>query len=106
MHYKTIALELLQAEYPELHRRLKSSRTLLAALDGYASALKRRHEAAMERLEQARPDSDQAQIASEAFELAIEDLRETLRAGSPPSDAGPLSLEAAMAYVKRHTPPA
>ena len=106
MLYKSIALEMLQTEFPRLHHRLKTSRSVLPALDGYGTMLKRCHEGWMEQIEQAKPESDPAQIASEALELAIEDLRESFRAELPPSEAGPLSLETAMEYVKRHTPAA
>ncbi len=44
MHYKTIVLELLQEQYPALHEKLRKERTLLAALDDYAAALKCRHD--------------------------------------------------------------
>ena len=60
----------------------------------------------MERLSQAKPDSDPGQIASQALELALEDLRENLPSESPPSGEEAFSLDAAMAFLRRHTPPA
>jgi hypothetical protein len=108
MHYKTIVLELIQDQYPSLHEQLRASRTLLSAATLHAAALKRYHETWMEHMTQTRPDREPSQIASEALELAIEDLREDLRSESPPdgSSGGELTLEGAMASIRRHTPPA
>ena len=107
MHYKTIVLELLQ-QYPEIHRNLVSSKTLLPTLDRYAADLKARHENWTQTLSRERPQSAPSQIASEALELALQELRDALPAESAPNDnaAKPLSLDAAMAYIRRHTPPA
>jgi len=107
MHYKTIMLELLQ-QHPELHRELVSSKTLLPTLDRYAADLKARHDNWTQTLSRERPESAPSQIASEAKELALQDLRDDLPAESAPNDntADPLSLDAAMAYIRRHTPPA
>jgi hypothetical protein len=108
MQYKTITLELIQDQYPALHERLRASRMLLSAADLHAAALERYHNTRMDQLFLARPGSEDSQIASEALELAIEDLKEDLRSESPTDDgsAEELSLEAAMAYLRRHTPPA
>jgi hypothetical protein len=108
MQYKTITLELLQDQHPKLYEQLRASRTLLAALADYATALKRHHESRMDRLTQARPDGDPAQIASQALELALLDLRDDLLCESPPYATAeePLSLDAAMAFLRRATPPA
>jgi len=105
MHYKTIVLEFIQ-EQPRLHDRLRHSRTLLSTVDLQAAALKRYHETWMDRLTQAKPDSDPCQVASQALELALEDLRENLPSESPPSGEEPFSLDAAMAFLRRHTPTA
>ena len=43
MLYKTIVLELIQEQYPQLHQRLKLSRTLLKELDRYATDLRTAH---------------------------------------------------------------
>jgi hypothetical protein len=104
MKYKTIVLELLQQD-PALHNRLRASRTLLSTMDLQATALKRYHETWMDRLSQAKPDRDPSQIASEAMELALEDLRENLPSGSETNGVEELSLDAAMNYIRRHTPP-
>jgi hypothetical protein len=70
----------------------------------YASELKTSHEAWKEQLSGARPGSESSQIASEALELALKDLEERLPSESPPNDHEPLSLDAAMAFIRRHTP--
>ena len=43
MLYKTIVLELIQEQYPQLHRRLRLSRKLLRELDRYAIELRTMH---------------------------------------------------------------
>jgi hypothetical protein len=108
MRYKTIILELLQQEYPALHERLRARRTLLASLNTYARTLRLRHQAWTLQLRRARPGSDHGQIPCEALELAIADLRQALPSESPPNDTETeaLSLDAAMAFLHRATPPA
>ena len=103
MMYKTIVLELLQ-QNPALHNRLRASRMLLSTVDLQATALKRYHETWMDRLSQAKPDRDPIQVASEAMELALEDLRENLPSGSEANGTEELSLDEAMTYLRRHTP--
>ena len=53
---------------------------------------------------QARPGSDPSQIASEALEMALKELEDRLPSASPQNDHEPLSLDAAMAFIRRHTP--
>jgi chromosome segregation ATPase len=105
MYYKTIVFELLQ-QRTEIYDQLRSNRTLLATLERYAKALKTRHETWQDRLAQARPNSDQSQIASEALEFAVKELEDCLPNELLPRDSEPLSLEAAIAFVRHHTPPA
>ncbi len=103
MSYKTIVLELLQEQYPTLHARLCQERKLPKALHQYAIALKKAHVAWMNELRRASPACDQAKIASEALELAIQHLQGDLPSESRPSvpaDEG-LSLDAAMNYIRR-----
>ena len=106
--YKTIVLELLQEQYPSLHERLRRERALLATLDRYASELRTAHLAWTDELRRASPEADPTRISSEALELAIEHLQESLPCESPPN--GDLdetfSLDAAMASLCRATPPA
>jgi hypothetical protein len=68
MLYKTIALELLQEQYPTLHHRLRLSRTLLRELDRYATDLRAAH------LKWVALGTD----TSAARELAVEELQDTL----------------------------
>ena len=105
MQYKTITLEFIQ-DQPELYEQLRSTKRLLPAMDAYAIELKARHERWKDQLDRARPGSDPSQIASEALELALEDLRENLLSESPTDEADPLSLDAAMDYLRSHSPPA
>ena len=103
--YKTIALELIQ-EQPEFHEQLRASRTLLQAVNDYATALRTVHRTLMEELTLAKPGIDPAQLSSEALEMAIQDLRDHLPSSRPTDVAEPLSLDAAMTFLRRHTPPA
>jgi hypothetical protein len=107
MHYKTITLELLR-QHPSLHQELRNRGTLQPTMERYAALLKERHLAWMETLSQTRPGRDPIQLSSEALQRALQDLQEALPAGSSPKAdtmQEPLSLEAAMAYLRRHTPP-
>ncbi len=102
--YKTMVLGLLE-ERPRFHRQLRKNRTLLATLEHYANLLKTHHEAWKDQLAQARPGSDPSQIAGEALEIALKELEDSLPNESPPDDSEPFSLDAAMAFIRRHTPP-
>jgi hypothetical protein len=104
MQYKTIVLELL-IQRPRLHVRLKQQHLLISTLEQYAKNLKTSHEAWETQLSQAKPGSDPAQIASEALEIAIQELENGLPCGSEQDDE-PVSLDAAMTFLRRHTPPA
>jgi hypothetical protein len=104
MHYKTIVLELIQAQ-PKLHDQLRRRRTLLSTVNQVAGALKESHEAWKEQLARARPNSDPSQIASEALELALKDLLERFPSEPEDNTQEPVSLDAAMNYLRRHTPP-
>jgi hypothetical protein len=103
--YKTIVLELIQ-QHPDLHDQLCRNRQLLPTLERVAKALRHRHESWKLHLSKVEPQSDPSQIASEALEIALKELEDCLPTGFPPDDSEPLSLEAAMAYVRNHTPPA
>jgi len=105
MQYKTIVLELLE-QNPETYDQLLKNRTLLLTLERYGSQLRDSHLAWKELLAQVRPASNESQIASEALEMALKDLADSLPLASTPDEKGPLSLDAAMAYLRRHTPPA
>lgn len=105
MLYKTITLELLQ-DHPHLYDQLLSTRKLLPTLDLYASELRTSHLGWKELLANAKPDKDGSLIASEALELAIEELRRRLPFNPLQEEDNPLSLDGAMAFISRHSPPA
>jgi hypothetical protein len=105
MHYKTIIMEMIN-DQPELALQLRRKKQMLATIETYAMELKNRHQAWQEELSQMRPGSHSSQIASEALELAIEEIRERLASASATDEADAPSLEAAMGYLRRHTPPA
>jgi hypothetical protein len=105
MLYKTITLELLQ-QRPEMYDQLLKNRTLLPTLNHYASQLRDRHQAWKSLLATANPDLDPIQVASQAGEMALQELEDSLPSGSPPDDSEPISLDAAMTYISAHSPPA
>jgi hypothetical protein len=102
MQYKTIALEMIQ-ERPQWHEELRSSNSLLSTVNQYAQTLREIHLAAIEQLRQARPEPSPLQLSSEAMEMALKQLEQSLPT-EPQSDAKVFSLDAAMQYIKRHTP--
>lgn len=102
MQYKTIVLEILE-QRRQLREELRRSRMLLPTLERYSNELKSDHEAWKERLAQSKPESDPAQIASEAMELALKDLEERLPADSRLAESEPLSIDEAMVFVQRPT---
>lgn len=103
MHYRTIALGLIE-EQPPLHERLRQSGRLLATMDQFAIELKASHDSWKEQLLQSRPGNDPIQIASEALEIACKELEERLAFASKADDAEPLSLDAAMSFIRKHSP--
>lgn len=103
MQYKTIILELLQ-QHPRIRDQLRRQRRLLAAVNHLASDLKSRHEAWKARLRQANPGRSQRQIACEALEIALQETADRLSADSQPSGRHPLSLDEAMAFLRRPMP--
>ena len=105
MPYKTICLEILRQRL-ELYERLRSRRMLLPALEQYALELKASYEAWKAQLRRVNPRSNDIQIASEAMELAVEELERRLPPASPIDETEQHSLDTAMAFIKSHTPPA
>jgi hypothetical protein len=71
-----------------------------------AAALRRKHLAWMETLAPLRPKSDRSQIAGEALEMALEELHQALQQEFSADAPEPLSLDQAIAFLRRHTPPA
>jgi hypothetical protein len=78
-------MELLQ-QRPEICERLQQSRMLLATLDFYANQLKATHEIWKQRLFQAKPSSGEIQIASEALEIALQEMEDFLASAFPPKE--------------------
>lgn len=102
MQYKTIILQLLR-QRPKLHDQLRRKRRLLDMVNNFAGELKTRHEAWMENLSEVNPDIDPSQVASTAMEIALQETESRLRLAFPPNDQEPLSLEAAIAFIRHPT---
>jgi len=102
MQYKTIVLEMLQNR-TELHEQLRRERKLLTTMEAYATELKASHEAIRADLQQANPGSDPIQSSSEAFELAIQKLKDRLPPESEVEEPAELSLDGAMAFIRSHS---
>jgi len=102
MQYKKIVLELLQ-QRTEMHDQLRKERKLLLAMEQFARELKTSHQAWKEQLSELKPESDPSQIASEAMEMAVKELEDRLPPVSPPESNEELSLDGAMAFIRRHT---
>ena len=103
--YKTIVLELLR-DRPNLHERLRVDGTLLQSMEQLAAAFRACHLNRMKELAESRPKSDPSQLSSEAMELALQELQDSLPPESPASDgtAETLSLDQAMTFLQRHMP--
>ena len=102
MQYKTIMLELLQ-QRPQMHERLRKQRKLLPALELYARELKRMHEGWKESLIPLTPHTGPEQISAQALELAIKEMEGHLPSVSAANEEEALSLDQAMAFIRRHT---
>jgi hypothetical protein len=105
MFYKTIALNLLQAN-PPLQQQLQATRQLLPTMDLLAKELKTNHQNWMDILSKESPEINPMQIANEALEIAVEELERRLQAADSPDDSETVSLDGAMDFLRRHTPPA
>lgn len=102
MQYKQIVHELLEQQ-TELHEKLRLTRRLLPTIDAYARELKASHAEWKETLTESRPGSDPMQIASEAMEMAVQEMQDRLQNESQVNDQEALSLDAAMAFLKTPT---
>jgi hypothetical protein len=98
MQYKTLTLQLIRA-FPEIHNQLKRERAMLPTVDRLARELKIRHEALKTLLDQTRP-GDPIQISSEALEIALKELEARLSAERATEGGEPLSLDAAIAFLR------
>lgn len=99
MQYKTIILQLLR-QRPKLHGQLCREQRLLTVVDNLAGELKTRHESWKENLTQAQPAIDPSQVASAAMEIALQETESRLQLACPPNDQEPLSLDAAIAFIR------
>lgn len=104
MLYKTIMLEMIQ-DRPGLYFELRSTNRLLPAVETYASELRTRHQVWKHAITRRRPESSPTQVADEAMELAIEDMTSRLPSESA-GEAEIFSLDEAMNYLRKATPPA
>jgi hypothetical protein len=77
MMYKSLTLEMISL-YPILREQLRISRQLLRAVDQWALELKQHHQAIEQSLLFSRPTSTREQICSEALEIALAQLQESL----------------------------
>ena len=102
--YKTLTLQLLRANR-KIYHRLKQTRKTLPTLDHYSRELKRSHEDWKGSLSESRPGSDPSQIASEAMELALQELEEKLQSELLPAGRESLTLDAAMGFLRDHSQP-
>ena len=102
MQYKTMVLELLQ-QRPQIHDSLRKERTLLATVESQARELKARHEELIEIFSQMRPEDESSQISGMALEMALQELEERLDNDTVPATSEPLSLDAAMAFLRHHS---
>jgi hypothetical protein len=102
MQYKTIVLELLR-ERTELHEQLRLTRRLLPTLETCSQQLRTSHQTWKETLASSNPGSDPIQIASEALELAVKELKDLLPTDSQADARETLSLDSAMAFVGSRT---
>jgi hypothetical protein len=103
MQYKTIIQDLL-LQRPQIHEQLRKERQLLPTMERYARELKTSHEAWKEMLLQMRPGSDQNQVASEALELALKEMEDRLPSAPSPDETEAQVLDAAMLFLRNHTP--
>ena len=100
MQYKTIVLELLRQQ-ANLHQQLRKTRRLRPTLESYARQLKASHETWKDTIAQAKPGSHPSQIASEAWEMALQELENCLKSAAPSN--GQLPLGQAKACLRSHS---
>jgi hypothetical protein len=105
MHYKTIALELIQ-QHPKMQSKLRMSRSFLPIVEHYARQLKKSHEVWKDRLTQTMPRRNESQIASEALEIALKEMENSFHLELLTEDSETVSIEEIMAFIRRRTPPA
>jgi len=102
--YKTLTLQLLRNNR-KIYHRLKQTRKTLPTLDLYSKELKRSHEGWKDSLSESRPGSDPSQIASEAMELALQELEDRLQSELLPAGRESLTLDGAITYLRNPSQP-
>jgi len=105
MMYKTICLQMIQ-DHPEMYDQLLSQRILLPTLERYTHQLRTSHQSWMDNLATRRPGSSASQIANEALEFALKEMEDRFSSASPAEESVAGTLEGAMAFLRRHSPPA
>ncbi|EAQ81507.1 hypothetical protein [Blastopirellula marina] len=102
MQYKTIVMEMLEFR-PGIKEHLPIEENPLETLDRLATELKTLHETYKEQLARTRTDSHPVLISSEALEMALQELEDRLLPASSADEPEALSLDRAMAFIRRHT---
>jgi hypothetical protein len=103
MYYKTIVLELLRQQ-TALHEQLRETKTVVHVVDRCAAHLKARHEFWTTQLGRTRTAMHRSQLSSSALELAIQEFRDDLTPETTGDDTRPLTLDEAVAFLRRFTP--
>jgi hypothetical protein len=99
MRYKTMALKVLR-QNPELYQRLHSTRRFLPTLRLFAMKLKLSHKVWKKVLSRSAPGPDKGQIAGEALEQALLDLKDFMGKNFPPEEESePLTAEGPKAFI-------
>lgn len=102
MLYKTMLLELLP-QYPKLHEQLRQNGTMLATLNELAEWFKTRHATWSAAFSTQSPESPSSQFRQPALEMALREMEHVLASEWPPIAMEPLSLEAAIAFLKHRS---
>lgn len=105
MQYQSIILELLRQQ-PELHEQLRLAKSMSATVETQARQLRDRHLFWKDACSEVNPALDPVQIASMAFELALREVEQRLGTESALEASEPLTLEAAMEFLRRPSSPA
>ena len=84
---------------PKPSEKLRLSRALLTTLNLYSSHLKANHESWMGRLSRVKPGSERSQLASEALEIAVQEMEDSLGTSDFLLEPEPLSLDGEMAFT-------
>ena len=105
MQYKTIVLQLLE-QRPNYYTQLTSQRKALETLNTLAQELKDNHEMLQTEFLESNPAISLELIASQALELAVQNLERNLPCEPPLEGDDQISLDLVMNSVRRHLPPA